>query len=194
MQRAGRVARGRDSSGLAVLLVERSAYTIDLSVAAQVTINRRKGKGTGKAKGKAQVAQPRKTAAEKTKQKEYATAHGSDRGGLDGHDDPPDGVQPKLDPEAEDEGLLALVQSTTCRRAIWTKMFGTGSVNAVPPGECNAHVDTVLTHLWMQQQRSPAAIFAVLPCWIARARDLHHRLQELKGFQRVKLTNQCVNS
>lgn len=54
---------------------------------------------------------------------EYARAHGSTRGGTDKKDERPDGVQPQLNPEAADEGLLTFAQSVECRRKVWAAAF-----------------------------------------------------------------------
>ena len=55
--------------------------------------------------------------------KQYADAHGVNRGGTARKDETPTGEQPPLDTEALDEGLLAFVQSTQCRRRIWAAAF-----------------------------------------------------------------------
>lgn len=55
--------------------------------------------------------------------KTYAREHGLDRGGTKKLDNSPTGQPPVLDPGAADEGLLAFVQSTTCRRKIWAEAF-----------------------------------------------------------------------
>lgn len=46
--------------------------------------------------------------------KGHAQAHGLGRGGSNEDDELPDGLQPSLDPEADDEGLRIFIQSTTC--------------------------------------------------------------------------------
>lgn len=116
IQRAGRAARGRGRTGLAVLLVERTAYTINICTTPNATKLSRKVKVNGSSK-------PKKSAAEIKRGKQYAVAHGLKRGGTDGYDAVPRGEQPQLKEEIEDKGLLAFVQSTTCRRIVWAKAF-----------------------------------------------------------------------
>lgn len=65
----------------------------------------------------------KKTTAERAAIKDYAKSHGLHRGGQDRCDDPPNGAQPELNLEAEDEGLSVLIQSTICRRRIWALAF-----------------------------------------------------------------------
>lgn len=84
-----------------MLLVEKSAY-------AKVLSDLRLPKGTQE-----------RTKADKT----YPLAHGSARGGSNKNDAVPTAIQPSLDLDAADEGLLAFVQSTTCRRRVWAEAF-----------------------------------------------------------------------
>ncbi|KAI0814764.1 P-loop containing nucleoside triphosphate hydrolase protein [Irpex lacteus] len=123
VQRAGRAARGQDQVGLAVLLVEPSAYAVALTSVDAL----HKAKQARKAKVK-------KTAAEKAVVKEWAVMHGVKRGGHDGNDDIPAGRPPTVDACADDEGLLAFVQSVTCRRKVWAEIFECGQkpVSTVP--------------------------------------------------------------
>ncbi len=121
IQRAGRAARGRGRTGLAVLLVEKSAYNTDLvnQAAASTT-------GTSAAKKKKKPAARESNGGVKMDPKEtreYARAHGATRGGTLKNDQPPDGEQPLLNPEAADEGLLTFVQSVQCRRKVWAEAF-----------------------------------------------------------------------
>lgn len=55
--------------------------------------------------------------------KEWAITHGLKRGGSSGNDNVPTGKSPVVDACAADEGLLAFVQSVTCRRKIWAEVF-----------------------------------------------------------------------
>ncbi|KAJ7762331.1 P-loop containing nucleoside triphosphate hydrolase protein [Mycena maculata] len=121
VQRAGRAARARGSQGVAILLVEPSAYTIDLaeSAAAKTAGGRAKRKGPEKEK---------ETDAEKRqksqKRKAHANARGVRRGGAGGkHDAIFVADTPPLDPEAMDEGLLVFVQTGKCRRAVLTLIY-----------------------------------------------------------------------
>lgn len=122
IQRAGRAGRGRNRSGLAVLIVERSAYSIDLTKDSTTTAG-------PKSRSKKAATDPntkpskRKNAQEAKDASDYALSHGLGRGGTACHDDVPRGVQPSLNPEALDEGLLMFVQSVQCRRKVWAKAF-----------------------------------------------------------------------
>ncbi|EMD37426.1 hypothetical protein CERSUDRAFT_29423, partial [Gelatoporia subvermispora B] len=115
IQRAGRAARGRGRTGLAVLLVERSAYSIDLSTAG----------GQRPVKGRQRGKQNQ--AREKTKRqvpKDYAKSRGVNRGSSQGKDEIiPLTNEPPVDLDALDEGLLSFVQTTRCRREVWSTVF-----------------------------------------------------------------------
>ncbi|OJT02274.1 hypothetical protein TRAPUB_7190, partial [Trametes pubescens] len=131
IQRAGRAARGRDRHGLAVLLAEKSAYNVDL-----VNPKPKPGKPETKCRG-VKATQPTGTAAadaasatsgvkRDTKEvREYARSHGVGRGASSCEDALPDGLEPLLDLDAPDEGLLAFVQAVTCRRKLWAQAFDT---------------------------------------------------------------------
>ncbi|KAJ7591851.1 P-loop containing nucleoside triphosphate hydrolase protein [Mycena floridula] len=122
LQRAGRAARASNCQGLAVLLVEPSAYNTDISAlenALNESVSAKKGKGK-KGKG-TKVKKSQKEAAAQ------AQACGAKRGARDGKSD---GVflkeEPVLDPEADDEGLLVFVQTglcQACRHQFLTKVF-----------------------------------------------------------------------
>ncbi|PIL35865.1 hypothetical protein GSI_01525 [Ganoderma sinense ZZ0214-1] len=121
--RAGRAARARDRQGLAVLIAERSAYSVDLRPpAANGTQNPSTLPNPGKSKGKKAAA---KGATAKSKlPKDYAAQHGLLRGASNKLDDfSVDGENPLHNPDADDEGLMAFVQARTCRRAIWADTF-----------------------------------------------------------------------
>lgn len=72
-----------------------------------------------------QNIESKQTATERKKlAKEYAEAHGLERGTHAGtSDEPPRGEQPDLDPDAMDEGLAAFVQSVRCRREVWAAAY-----------------------------------------------------------------------
>ncbi|EMD42076.1 hypothetical protein CERSUDRAFT_62036 [Gelatoporia subvermispora B] len=103
IQRAGRAARGRGRTGLAVLLVERSAYSIDLSTAG----GQRPVKGRQRGK--------KNQAGENAKRKipkDYAKSHGVNRGSSQGKDEIiPLPNEPLVDLDAVDEGLLSFVST-----------------------------------------------------------------------------------
>ncbi|KAH9929200.1 P-loop containing nucleoside triphosphate hydrolase protein [Fomitopsis serialis] len=137
IQRAGRAARGRGREGLAILIVERSAYALNL------TLDEPSSNGLNQAPRLSDAALPaqrsnkaparrgkpvirgrkKKTSTQAKANKEYADAHGINRGGTSRKDGVPASKQPCLDPDALDEGLLAFVQSTTCRRRVWADAF-----------------------------------------------------------------------
>ncbi|KAH9910453.1 P-loop containing nucleoside triphosphate hydrolase protein, partial [Epithele typhae] len=99
MQRAGRTARGAGEVGVAILLVERKWYSVNL-----VTPN-------PKLKKDARLVQT------------YAHDHGVNRGSSAKDDAIPSGPQPPLDLDSDDEGLLVFVQSVTCRRKVCGRVF-----------------------------------------------------------------------
>ncbi|KAJ7583741.1 P-loop containing nucleoside triphosphate hydrolase protein, partial [Mycena floridula] len=119
LQRAGCAARASNRQGLAVLLVEPSAYNTDISPlenALNESVSAKKGKGK-KGKG-TKVKKSQKEAAAQ------AQARGAKRGACDGKSD---GVflkeEPVLDPEADNEGLLVFVQTGLCRHQFLAKVF-----------------------------------------------------------------------
>ncbi|KAI0772184.1 P-loop containing nucleoside triphosphate hydrolase protein [Irpex lacteus] len=132
IQRAGRAARDRRRRGLAVLLVEPSAYTVDLVSQSAVDgkpKRKRRKKGAGASVTQDSEGQSskktRKTRAETAALKEYAVAHGLYRGCSNAlHDAPPTGTQPIFNAETTtNEGLVVFVQSVECRRVIWAGIF-----------------------------------------------------------------------
>ena len=126
IQRAGRAARGHGRTGHAILLVERSAYNTDLvnetsmpPPSLLVASGKPRG-GRGASKGKAAAGTKRDI----KDTREYAVAHGVNRGSSKKHDGPPGGQQPRVDLDRADESLLTFVQSTRiCRRRIWAEVF-----------------------------------------------------------------------
>lgn len=117
VQRAGRAARGCGTSGLAVLLVEKSAYDVDLTEAVNKT------KST-KRKGNVREA----TEYSKSKDKNYAVNHGVLRGAFGGDSDAiPSWIVVPLDLLSLDEGLYTLVQTTECRRKVLTVIYANES-------------------------------------------------------------------
>ncbi|KAF8867590.1 P-loop containing nucleoside triphosphate hydrolase protein, partial [Infundibulicybe gibba] len=125
VQRAGRAARAKNHTGLAVLLVEKSIYDADLSKIDQSPQNKLGNAKTSIRKGatKPGVHQPG-TYPKATKG--YAVRHGSKRGAHGGQDDGilNSATEVAIDVEAPDEGLYSfLVQTGQCRRLILTKIF-----------------------------------------------------------------------
>ncbi|GLB44259.1 putative atp-dependent dna helicase [Lyophyllum shimeji] len=131
VQRAGRAARAAGRVGLAVLLVEKSAYEADLS---RLETNLQKEAGKGKRKRK-KAAGVRQSEGYTKASKEYAVLHGVNRGGHGGQDDnkelATDDVIINFD--AADEGLHSLVQTVRCRRRVLTKIFGNDEPNPTVP-------------------------------------------------------------
>ncbi|THU92046.1 P-loop containing nucleoside triphosphate hydrolase protein, partial [Dendrothele bispora CBS 962.96] len=123
VQRAGRAARGPHLRGLAILLVERSAYGQVLEWSEK--------KGTNRGKGKQKAPQSSKA------RKEYTTAHGINRAGFDKIKDAMiEKVEPEIDMEVENEGLYALVQTGICRRAVLTKIYNNVDAGHDPDVPC----------------------------------------------------------
>ncbi|KAI0349391.1 P-loop containing nucleoside triphosphate hydrolase protein [Trametes cingulata] len=124
IQRAGRAARDPTRMGLAVLLVERSAFSPpDAKCTAPSALPSRaiSLSTTPSPVTPAQLPNPSQPGNAKTY---YAEAHGVKRGSHAGtKDGPPSGEQPLLDPDAADEGLLAFVQSVRCRREVWSSVY-----------------------------------------------------------------------
>ncbi|TFK65151.1 P-loop containing nucleoside triphosphate hydrolase protein [Pluteus cervinus] len=198
VQRAGRAARAPNRVGLAVLLVEKSAYEVDLSALLQEMADTdiKKTKGTVKAKGGKTVTtetkgkgrggqgkagnqekEPRKeTAKERAAAKaKYATEHGVRRGALGGkHDAPPAVIPVPLMLDAVDEGLYTLIQSTTCRRRVLGEIFGNSlpiPVDGVPC--CDICDPSLLSRTRPGKPKNPprtAAVKKGLPDWNGRER------------------------
>ncbi|KAH6876462.1 P-loop containing nucleoside triphosphate hydrolase protein [Coprinopsis sp. MPI-PUGE-AT-0042] len=135
VQRAGRAARSASRTGLAVLLVERSTYEINLDEVKPKPKAKRGGKGKGK--GKSDTKIPDDTVKRTKKELQaFALANGVKRGAHGGKKDEvvgqPCEKQPKAD--AEDEGLVAFVQTTVCRRRIITMVYE--NVHSSVPAVC----------------------------------------------------------
>ncbi|KAL1674687.1 P-loop containing nucleoside triphosphate hydrolase protein [Schizophyllum commune] len=117
VQRAGRAARGRGRIGLAVLLVEPSAFLVNLSQALSGVANIQ----TTSSKGKKRTGRV-KTHGKRTKKD--AIARGLLRGAADTlHDAIFVREQPPFDWSSEDENLLVYVQTGICRRAVLTEIY-----------------------------------------------------------------------
>lgn len=144
VQRAGRAARAHGRKGLAVLLVEKSAYSLNCEELVSELQGESKGKktkpkGRGKAKGKdKQPAQQEHTTGEyaKSTEKDFAQSRGVKRGSCDRKSDehPKVGWEPRIDCRAKDEGLLAFVQTGSCRRNILTTVYENAT-----PGQCSKY-------------------------------------------------------
>ena len=112
---AGRAGRGEGTSGLAVLLVEKSVYEADIS--------QLESEGTGtKTKKKTGVQQ---SATYPKANKQYAIAHGLLRGAYGGAacDDNILNADVQLDCISPDKGLYTLVQTGGCRWQVLTAVY-----------------------------------------------------------------------
>ena len=126
VQHAGRAARASGRTGLAVLLVEQSAYGVDLDsdVVEAVLINIPRKRSKRKPKKNAPGAMETSKLSAWV-QKKAAEARGSKRGCGDGnHDAIFVKEQPRLDVLQADEGLLTFVQTGKCRRLVLTIIYG----------------------------------------------------------------------
>ncbi|OCH94913.1 hypothetical protein OBBRIDRAFT_800947 [Obba rivulosa] len=105
-------------TGLAILIVERSAYSLVLLKPTQPQAS-----ALSKSTKQKQDKKTKKTLEEGKASKEYAQAHGLEYGASSYKDNVPNGEQPTLDPEAVDKELLTFVQSTTCRHHLWADIY-----------------------------------------------------------------------
>lgn len=106
IQRAEQAARGKGHIGLAVLLVERSAYSVD---PADPLLHQ---------KGHSKSSRQKNSNSKCRVGKKYPDMHGIHRDGSKKRDFFPDTTtmeDPPLDADADDEGLLFFVQSISCR-------------------------------------------------------------------------------
>ncbi|KAH7907966.1 P-loop containing nucleoside triphosphate hydrolase protein [Hygrophoropsis aurantiaca] len=111
VQRAGRAARAKGRTGIAVLLVEQSAFEVDLLEVNFQSDKEKKGKAKGKGK-----------------------AYGQTKGSSEGlHDTIFVAEQPRLDPNADNEGLHVLVQTGICRRQVLTEIYKNQSAEPTVP-------------------------------------------------------------
>lgn len=119
IQRAGRVARGPDRTGLAVLLAEPTAFSVLLSDNLPELITAKEGKPTnGRGRKSSGFKKAGKT------EKAYARSRGRFRGGIkciDVLETLPQ--EPSLDDDDPTEGLYHFVQATSCRRRVVTNAF-----------------------------------------------------------------------
>jgi len=126
VQCAGRAARAPGCDGLAVLLVEKSAFESNPAAVAlekpaangtqvqgqrgQRRVGRGRGRGAGARVGKRGAG--------------YAVIHGQKRGTRSGaHDTVTIRDEPPLSDEAPAEGLFVFIQTTVCRRKVLEKIF-----------------------------------------------------------------------
>ncbi|KAJ7911261.1 P-loop containing nucleoside triphosphate hydrolase protein [Mycena leptocephala] len=128
VQRAGRAARGRGREGLALMLVERTAFEVNStgvdpivdsgeSARGHARVSRGRGGrgrgGSGRGRGGAKLG------------KDFAVLHGQKRGSYGAKDDAVNQQpEPEIQKDAPGEGLYIYIQSTTCRAAIQATIFG----------------------------------------------------------------------
>ena len=135
VQRAGRAARGDGRQGLAVMIVEKSAFEIAAfpqpSAPGHSTASTRgggQGRARGRGRGSASLGRGQSRAAAVKHGLEYATAHGQKRGMFGGEHD----TISKLDEthitldmlrDAKGEGVYFYIQTTNCRRLVLRMVF-----------------------------------------------------------------------
>ncbi|KAJ6540929.1 P-loop containing nucleoside triphosphate hydrolase protein [Mycena vulgaris] len=146
VQRAGRVARARGSTGMAVMLVEKSAFevaasefpTADAANGEGTAQGRGRGRGATRARGRGRGRGRGGGMAKRGK--DYAVSHGQKRGSYRGLDD----AKPRTSMseettdipwDAPGEGLYAFIQATICRRLVLTNILK-NSKPEVPPLQC----------------------------------------------------------
>ncbi|KAF4610293.1 hypothetical protein D9613_010675 [Agrocybe pediades] len=116
VQRAGRAARDPSRAGLAVLLVEKSVFDVNIT-----QVDREEGdKNTPATKRKG----VRQSLAHSKAPKGYAVRHGVQRGAHHGlSDDNLLNAAVPLDSKSPDEGLYSLVQTGKCRREVLGEIY-----------------------------------------------------------------------
>lgn len=165
VQRAGRAARDRKRTGLAVLLVEPSKYQVNPEMPTAGATGggrggRARGRGRGRGSGQRCSGRQGGTPTGPTPLgKEYADAHGLRRGSADGkHDEACKGTEPKLTEDSLAEGLYVFVQTTTCRRRVLTAVYGNAEPREYPvPQVTVLHLPTDMQMF----QRHRAVIYAI---------------------------------
>ncbi|KAJ7487291.1 P-loop containing nucleoside triphosphate hydrolase protein, partial [Mycena galericulata] len=149
IQRAGRAARGHGREGLAVMLVEKTAFEVNttgseeasdtnagtMPTRARGTAAPRGGRGAGRGRG-GRGGHGRGRG--RGRGKDYAILHGQKRGSFSGK---ADSISRQVEPEIADdspgEGLYVYIQSTTCRRAIQAAIFRNDTPNVDPLKCCD---------------------------------------------------------
>lgn len=127
VQRAGRAARGHDREGLAVMLVEKTAFEVNSTgvvVADAATPLAPAVRGRGGSRGRGRGGGRGCARGGKKQGKDYAVLHGQKRGSFGGkHDGITQQPEPEIPSDAPGEGIYAYIQATTCRRAILATIF-----------------------------------------------------------------------
>lgn len=121
VQRAGRAARGPGRQGLAVMIVEKSAFEIVEDRSDTALGRERGGRGRGGFRGGWRGGGRKRGVA-------YGVLHGSKRGQHGGAYDIPQGEKVVPEPlgdleSAAKEGLYLYIQTSNCRRTLLGRIF-----------------------------------------------------------------------
>ncbi|KAG6848038.1 hypothetical protein H0H93_003957 [Arthromyces matolae] len=135
VQRAGRAARAKGRTGLAVMLVEKSAFEVNTNVdrpANEVGSGSSRGRGRGGGRGRGRGARGGGKLGS-----EYGVAHGQRRGTYCGDFDEISQLNEpvNIDHNSPGEGMYQYIQNTVCRRRVLTKIFGNPE-STVPALNC----------------------------------------------------------
>ncbi|EAU85201.2 ATP-dependent DNA helicase recQ [Coprinopsis cinerea okayama7 len=138
VQRAGRAARSPGTSGMAVLLVEKSAYNVDLQTLNTQTTTTQSIRV--KSVNPTNANKPAQSTDKRTKKEVqmYAAACGAHRGKHSGCSDelPSTRLEPHIDVEHSNEGLYALIQTTLCRRRVLLTVYDNHTADPVDRKVC----------------------------------------------------------
>ncbi|KAJ7903120.1 hypothetical protein B0H13DRAFT_1480690, partial [Mycena leptocephala] len=148
VQRAGRAARGRGTTGMAIMLVERSAFEVGAdAVQAQADGGRGRGRRT---RGRGGGGRGGGRAAGTMKQgKDYAVSHGQKHGSYKGLDDArPESSTAVVDipADAPGEGLYDYIQATACRRRVLANIFKNNEPNVTALECCDLCNPSLFDH------------------------------------------------
>ncbi|KLO12034.1 hypothetical protein SCHPADRAFT_891083 [Schizopora paradoxa] len=146
LQRAGRAARGAGRDGVAVLLAEPSAYSVDTSCET--------GEGSTSS-----APQKRQGGVNGKKASEFGELHGRYRGQRDGaRDEIPHSLADSVHIQDSTEGMHAFVQTSKCRRAVQHAIFSNPpSTSTVPCCDicCPSLLDLVRPGIKPKAKRNP---------------------------------------
>ncbi|KAJ6454029.1 hypothetical protein C8R47DRAFT_997476, partial [Mycena vitilis] len=140
IQRAGRAARGPGLQGMAVMLVEKSAFELstaadDIPAASVAPSTRGRARGRGRGIGGRGGGGRR---GGNNVSKGYAERHGQRRGWHKGHNDDIRALEDayaEIPVDALAEGLYLVVQATICRRIVLSRIFK-NATPTVPKETC----------------------------------------------------------
>ncbi|KAJ6595216.1 P-loop containing nucleoside triphosphate hydrolase protein, partial [Mycena vulgaris] len=145
IQRAGRAARGRGREGLAIMLVEKTAFEANATGTAESPDGSpqtapppaaAQGRGGVRGRGRGRGRGGRGRGRGRGRGKDFAVLHGQKRGSFSGKDDKiARQPEPEIAADAPGEGIYIYIQSTTCRRAIQAAIFRNETPN-VDPSKC----------------------------------------------------------